>query len=62
MNKKLKELRDMSELAAIDEAIRKADSDWCNSLEAAWLGSPENPERLKKIEEEIREKDATTNP
>lgn len=48
----LKELQDMAELAAIDEAIRKADSDWCNSLEAAWLESQEDSKRLKITKEE----------
>ena len=40
----LKELHDMAELAAVDEAINKADSEWCSSLEALGLES-----EMKKI-------------
>lgn len=56
MSKKnqLKELHDMADLAAVDEAINKADSDWCNSLEAAWLESQEDSKRLKTKEEKVR--------
>lgn len=49
--KKLKDLHDMASLAAVDEAICKADSEWCNSLEALGLESEEDFKRLNTKEE-----------
>lgn len=50
--KKLKDLQDMASLAAVDEAICKADSDWCSSLEGLGLESEEDFKRLNKTKEE----------
>ena len=50
---RLRDLEEMSELAKVDEAITKADSKWCSSLEALGLESQDS-ERLSKKKEDTK--------